>query len=198
VLAGAFEIHLTLLPDPRLADWAGGRGLKYTRIVLDRGATPDQPMLTLRGDGTLEELRAVARARTAALLDDGFQVVRVKIEAAPSNPGLPQDAAAVGPGCYFEHHVKLVLDTDAIPAARAISERHSAHLSRNARRNLAASLHERFVTQRCHDAGQPEAKRRLAALVAELTTAGLTIAEVEEEYVAVDSNPAVDDGWMAP
>ncbi|HEY0700568.1 MAG TPA: hypothetical protein VGD43_22525, partial [Micromonospora sp.] len=56
--------------------------------------------------------------------------------------------------------------------------------------------HERFVTQRCHDAGQPQARLRLAALVDELTAAGYPPVEVEEEFVVFDSNPALDHGWI--
>ena len=197
MLDGDFEIHLTLLADPRLADVAEAHGLKYTRIVLDRGATPDQPMLTLRARGPLATVVAEGQAWVARLAGDGFTVVRVKVEASPFNAGVPQHDAEVPPERYFEHHVKLVLGTPEIEAARRISGRHTAHLSRNARRGDAGGRHERFVTQRCHGCGRPEARRRLDALVAELTAAGFAIAEVEQEYVVLDSNPAVDAGWIA-
>jgi len=197
MLDGDFEIHLTLLADPRLAGVAAAHGLKYTRIVLDRGATPDQPMLTLHARGPLTAVTAQGQAWAERLAGDGFTVVRVKLEASPFNAGVPQHDAEVPPQRYFEHHVKLVLETAEIDPARRISVRHAAHLSRNARRGDAGERHERFVTQRCHGCGQPEARRRLDALVAELAAAGLAIAEVEEEYVVLDSNPAVDAGWLA-
>lgn len=197
MLDGDFEIHLTLLADPRLADFAAAHGLKYTRIVLDRGATPDQPMLTLRARGPLDGVAARGRDWAGRLAGDGFTVVRVKVEASPFNAGVPQHDAEVPPHRYFEHHVKLLLGTAGIETARRISVRHTAHLSRNARRHGTGGRHERFVTQRCHGCGRPEARRRLDALVAELTAAGLAIAEVEQEYVVLDSNPAVDAGWIA-
>lgn len=194
---GDFEIHLTLLADPRLAAVAAAHGLKHTHIVLDRGTTPDQPMLTLLARGPLDTVAAAARAWAARLTDDGFTVVRLKVEASPFNDGVPQTGADVPPDRYFEHHIKLVLDPAGIGTARQISLRHGAHVSRNARRGDAHGRHERFVTQRCHDCGQPEAGRRLDALVAELAAAGLEIAEVEREYVMLDSNPAVDAGWIS-
>lgn len=196
MLDGDFEIHLTLLADRRLAGFAATHGLKHTHIVLDRGATPDQPMLTLRTRGPLEAVVAEGRGWAARLFDDGFTVVRVKVEASPFNAGVPQTDAEVPPQRYFEHHIKLILDLADIDTARQISLGHTAHLSRNARRGDAGGRHERFVTQRCHGCGQPEARRRLDALLAELTTAGLEIAEVEAEYVVLDSNPAVDAGWI--
>lgn len=57
--AGEFETHLTVAhssradDEDRLRGWAERHGVKYTRIMLDRGATPDQPMLTVRGHGFL-------------------------------------------------------------------------------------------------------------------------------------------------
>src|SRR5690242_434785 len=94
-LAGDFEIHLTLLSDARLAGLAAAHGLKYTHIVLDRGSTPDQPMLTLRTRGPLDTAVAAGRAWAARLAGDGFTVVRVKVEASPCNAGVPQDDADV-------------------------------------------------------------------------------------------------------
>ena len=197
MLDGDFEIHLTVLADPRLAGVAAAHGVKYTHIVLDRGTTPDQPMLTLRARGPLAVVVAEGQAWTERLTRHGFTVVRVKVEASPFNAGVPRHDAEAPPQRYFEHHVKLVLDTADIETARDISLRHTAHLSRNARRGDAGGRHERFVTQRCHGCGRTQARRRLDALVAELTAAGLAIVEVEQEYVVLDSNPAVDAGWIA-
>ena len=194
---GDFEIHLTVLADPRLAGFAEARGLKYTLIVLDRGATPDQPMLTLRLRGRFADVVSEAQGWETRLASDGFTVVRVKIEASPLNAGVPQLDAQAPPDRYFEHHVKLVVDDAGIDRARRISLRNSAHVSRNARRGDPGGRHERFVTQRCHGCGRPEARRRLDALLADLTAAGLTIAEVEQEYVVLDSNPVVDAGWIS-
>ncbi|MET0424327.1 MAG: hypothetical protein ABW046_10645, partial [Actinoplanes sp.] len=87
---GDFEIHLTLLADPELAGFAVAQGLKYTRIVLDRGVTPDQPMLTLNARGRLAAVAAEAQRWEGQLTGHGFTVVRVKVEASPFNGGVPQ------------------------------------------------------------------------------------------------------------
>jgi hypothetical protein len=143
-LAGEFETHLTVRPpagtDRSLAGWAAAHGLKYSRIVLDRGATPDQPMLTARGRGTLAELRAAAAGWADRLRAAGFPVTRIKVEATPWNTGVPQtpeDATTEPPDRYFEHHVKVVLTTDRLPALRDLAIPHNAHVSHNARRTLA-------------------------------------------------------------
>ncbi|MET7788205.1 hypothetical protein ABZS93_16570 [Streptomyces sp900116325] len=203
---GEFETHLTLRPDdrtvsgPRLERWAGQHGLKFTRILLDRGAVRDQPMLTEQGRGTLAEQRAAARLRSAELRAAGFSVVRVKIEAAPWNEDIPRtadEADGLSPVCHFEHHIKLLLSGEQeVASARDVAERHSAHLSRNARRAARNGRHERFVTQRCRGVGRPEARGRLDGLLGALAAAGLEMAEVEEEFVVHDDHPAVDAGWI--
>jgi hypothetical protein len=201
-MSGHFETHLTVAPahdDDLIEGWAAVHSAKYTRIVLDRGRAPDQPMLTVRGRGTLEEQRTRAHACVAALRDAGLTVVRVKIEASPFNDGVPQTArdAAAAPQRYFEHHIKLVLAGDAeLARVRAISERHDAHVSRNARRALDGGRHERFVTQRCRDAGLPQARGWLDALLAALAADGFNPVEVEQEYVVLDDHPELDAGWI--
>jgi hypothetical protein len=196
---GMFESHLTVAldgGDEELRALAARHGAKYLRIILDRGVNPDQPMVTVRGTGTLDDQRALTAEWTRRLGAAGYPVRRVKIEAGPGNADLPQ-TADLPAGSYFEHHLRLVLaDSGEVAAVRSVGERHAAHVSRNARRALGDGRHERFVTQRCADAGQPEARRRLAALVAELTGAGFPPAGVEEEFVVVDTNPALDDGWI--
>jgi hypothetical protein len=203
--AGGFETHLTVVPsraddgDEAIRQWAKRNGMKYTRITLERGSTPDQPMLTYRGQGVLTTQRSEARAWVERLRDTGVMVARVKIEASPWNADVPQtaeEAAALPSDCYFEHHVKLVLAGESqVAAVREIGERHTAHVSWNARRTLDERRHERFVTQRCRGVGRPESRRNLDALLAELAGAGYAAVEVEEEFVVHDDNPAVDAGW---
>lgn len=209
---GDFETHLTVRPVAghgrpgtgtayeALERWAGAHGMKLTRILLDRGASPDQPMLSERGRGSLTALRAAARLRSAHLAAAGFRVVRVKIEAAPWNGDVPRtaaEAAALPPVCHFEHHVKLSLrDGTETAAARTVAERHGAHLSRNARRATDGPAHERFVTQRCRGVGRDGARRELEALLAALDQAGLHVLEREEEFVVHDDHPGLDAGWI--
>ncbi|GAA3840354.1 hypothetical protein ACFS5L_40655 [Streptomyces phyllanthi] len=204
--AGEFETHLTVVPAPtaggedRIRLWAERNHVKYTRIVLDRGATPDQPMVTLRGHGVLAAQRETARVWVERLRAEGFGVTRVKIEASPWNADVPRtavEAQALSPGCYFEHHVKLVLaGEDEVATVRALAGRHTAHVSRNARRDLGERGHERFVTQRCRGVGRPEARRRLDALLTAFAAADFKAVEVEEEFVVHDDRPALDRGWI--
>ncbi|MFI6878765.1 hypothetical protein ACIBL6_35560 [Streptomyces sp. NPDC050400] len=186
----------------RLASWAAARGLGFTHIVLARGRHRSQPMVTLRGRGRADAWIAGRVARTVEdLARDGFPVVRAKTEAAPWATGVPAtDAEAdVAPAhLHFEHHVKVLLDADRAPRALAAHvERHTAHVSWNARRTRADGRHERFVTQRCHGVGRDTAGRRLDALLADLAAApGVRILETEREYVLHDTRLGFDAGWI--
>ncbi|TQS19229.1 hypothetical protein [Microbispora sp. KK1-11] len=196
---GVFDIHLTVAADEvgPLGDWAREHGVKFTHIVLERGTAPSQPMLTVRGEGTLGAQRTAAAAHTARLRDEGFRVVRVKIEAAPWNEDVPQtaEAAAAMPGRYFEHHVKVAVRGDLAPLAD-LAVVHGAHVSRNARRQRDDGSHERFVTQRCRGVGLATAGRRFEALLSDLEGHGYAVLEAEREYVVHDDNPGIDHGWI--
>ncbi|MFJ4185214.1 hypothetical protein [Kitasatospora sp. NPDC089509] len=215
---GAFEVHLTVGPGAAeaLAAWAAGHGqvhgLKFTHILLDRGASPSQPMLTLRADGTLAEVAAVTARVGARLGRAGFTVLRAKIEATPWAEGVPvsdEDAVSHGAGRYFEHHVKLLLPAPAptpsiVPGAdparlaelTELAVRHGAHLSRNPRRVRTDGRREWFVTQRCRLVGLDTAGRRLEELRRDLAADGREIASVEREFVVVDSDETLDAGWI--
>ncbi|MBO1414724.1 hypothetical protein [Streptomyces sp. FH025] len=199
---GDFEVHLTVEPGAveALAAWADGHGLKFTHILLARGAVPSQPMLTLRADGTLAEVAAETSRTAGRLARAGFTVLRAKIEATPWAQGVPvsdEDAERHGAGRYFEHHVKLLL---AGPAATAdlteLAVRHGAHLSRNPRRVREDGRYEWFVTQRCRLVGLDTAGRRLEALLGDLAADGREAVSVEREFVVVDSDEALDAGWI--
>jgi hypothetical protein len=197
-----YEIHLTVsagADDERLRSLAAERGVKFTRIQLDCGRHASQPMLSWLSDGTPASAEAEARRAASSLRERDFQVTRLKVEAAATGREAPATAAeAAGqPDRYFEHHVKLLLPAPAhLDRVREVAGRHRAHLSRNARRIRADGIEERFVTQRCHRAGRSEAAEDLAALLGALAGAGWKVAEVEEEWVLVDDNPALDAGWF--
>ncbi len=205
--AGEFETHITIGLDSAsgieaLRDWGRENGLKCLHILLERGKTASQPMLTRRGCGLLSGELLVARKLDQRLKASGFTVARVKIEAACTNQDVPQtdsDAANHPYSRYFEHHVKLVLHVQAdVMALIELAQKHSAHVSRNALRQLIDGRHERFVTQRCRAIGREGARGKLEALLDALAAHGYQTADVEEEFVVFDSNADIDAGWIEP
>ncbi|NUR49005.1 MAG: nucleotidyl transferase AbiEii/AbiGii toxin family protein [Hamadaea sp.] len=203
-MANAFEIHLTVGYDvERAAAVAQRHGAKFAHIMLDRGAQPSQPMITISGTGTLAAQHKLVTRWQRIISKAGLYVFRTKIEGAPWNDGVPDtdDEARREPaGRYFEHHVKLLLPdasaTRLIELTRLV-EPFGARLSRNARRHRDDGRHERFVTQRCFGVGRSGAREQLDALVTALRTRPEEILEVEAEYVFEDSRLTYDDGWLA-
>ncbi|MFJ4342376.1 hypothetical protein [Streptomyces sp. NPDC088915] len=188
---GVCETHVTVRcrtegERVRLEAWAAGRGLKVTTIVLARGRTPVQPMLTLPG-------RTGHPAVVAGLREAGFEPVRVKVET------VPWSTEPAGPGGgYYEHHLKLALPSAYDRAAlEALVVPHGAHVSWNARRVLPGpgGRHERFVTQR-HPGPADAAGRACDALVAALVAAGHEPVAQEREFVLSDSDLSWDEGWL--
>ncbi|MFD7026252.1 nucleotidyl transferase AbiEii/AbiGii toxin family protein [Promicromonospora sukumoe] len=198
---GDLEIHITVSSweADRLDTFAHSRGLKVSRIELDHGRTPVQPMLTFTLRGSLDDaLARVARVR-AELMGARIQPVRVKVEAAPWNPDVPVTDDEAKPGLHFEHHVKLRLpgdDLGRLIEASRLARRHDARTSRNARRRRDDGSTERFVTQRCFDVGRTTSRARLDALLKDLDSHDFEVLEVEEEYVVLDDNIRLDSGWM--
>ena len=202
---GEFETHVTVRADEeanvdRLRAWARRRNLKCTHIILARGTAASQPMVTRRGRGHLDAEHAAAAELADALRTEGFDITRIKIEAAPGTSGVPAstDQARKHPReRHFEHHVKLLLDAGVdIRALTALAQLHAAHVSRNALRRRDDGREERFVTQRCFGVGRTRARARLDALVEALKLHGYPIIDVEEEFVVYDSNVALDAGWI--
>lgn len=203
---GEFETHVTISCDDdqdvaQLQAWAGSRDVKVTHVVLARGRVPSQPMLTLSGSGTLAAQRTAAARLGSELTGVGFRVSRVKIEAAPWTDGVPRsdaEAKALGPGYYFEHHVKLLCsaDTEELTRLAALVVPHHAHLSWNARRVRTDGLAERFVTQRCFGVGDTSAVAALDELREALVSDGREIVSAEREFVVYDSDASLDDGWI--
>ncbi|MEV5239064.1 hypothetical protein AB0K89_08105 [Streptomyces cinnamoneus] len=202
--SGDFEAHITVPADDAAVaaaeQYAAACGAKFTHVVLDRGRTPSQPMVTLRSSGSLPEVREAVGGAVRELQEAGADVVRVKVEAVPWAVGVPESdeaAAALGGSYYFEHHLKLLLPpgADLAPLARLVSA-HTAHLSRNARRVRDDGRAERFVTQRCRAVGRRTAGVRLDALVAALRDGGHDIISAEREFVVHDSDGSLDAGWI--
>jgi hypothetical protein len=203
---GEFETHITIQPTQAdsiaaLEAWASDCGLKLLHIVLDRGKTRSQPMLTQRSNGTLNSELQTARLIGAALQRANFSVTRIKIEAAPSNQGIPQQGEEISQHSanrYFEHHIKLLLDPTAeLQPLRQLAIEHKAHLSHNQLRLRNDGQQERFITQRCFNIGQIDARHQLQKLLAAIqTNLCHRPIKIEEEFVVYDSNLSIDDGWL--
>ena len=202
---GKFETHITVCLDDLkeievLQKWSANNGFKFLHIMLDRGVTASQPMLTRYGWGDLTNELNIAIKLGESLKKKGFSVLRTKIEAAPENQGIPQsnsEALNYPLDRYFEHHIKLLLEPSVdLAQLRKLAEQHSAHLSRNVLKIRNDNYQERFITQRCMTVGRVEAQKRLRILLGAISPLGYSLLKVEQEFVVYDSNLKIDEGWI--
>jgi inosine/xanthosine triphosphate pyrophosphatase family protein len=198
---GAFEAHVTVRcaaeDGPRFAAACDRLGVKHIQIELAAGEHVSQPMTATVHRGELREVQDEVHDLARALVADGFEVVRTKIEALPRNRDLPEtdEAAAADPGRYFEYHLKVVVPPGELEPVRAAAAAHGAWLSRNARRIRADGSHERYLTLRLPGMGRASADARFAALEAAIEALPVTIGRRVREYTVYDSNLALDRGW---
>jgi inosine/xanthosine triphosphate pyrophosphatase family protein len=194
---GAFEAHVTVRPRDGFRDACDRLGVKCVMIELPEGETRAQPMTASVHRGELPEVQREVHAIARALVADGFDVVRTKIEALPHNADIPasDDDAARAPANYFEYHLKLVVPAGADLAAIAeICAPHGARLSRNAHKRRDDGSEERFVTLRVR-AGKQTSDARFAALEGDVERAARVVKRITE-YTVYDSDLGVDRGWL--
>lgn len=202
---GSFEAHLTvdaadLERRAAFEELCGELGVKCVLIELAAGVHRSQPMTASYHRGELSAVIAEIEALHAALWAAGFPVVRVKIEAAAMNPGVPitDDEAAASDG-YFEFHAKVRLpsiDADALATLRALCESRAAHLSRNDRKRDERGVAERFITQRVYGVGRTRAANAFDALLRDLAQAGHAVVSMKREYTIYDGKLELDAGWL--
>ncbi len=219
IVTGVFELHVfvePLDPTPEIADAFN---------AACRGAPTPMKALLLELDyvgkgyvGVLQSSRYiegdVASARAAVAIDAevlraaGFRVIREKVEAVASNPGVPRDAADAtrSPADrYFEIHV--LFDGRAAPISpvemttlRELSATFSARLGTPVPLSYnALKPAQRFLNLRARGCGYDVAMQPVRELeVALAAHPTLVVKKVIAEYICFDSNRAVDNGWLEP
>jgi hypothetical protein len=201
---GVFEAHLTVQansPERREAfrQVCDELGVKCVLIELARGLSRSQPMTASYHHGELSRVLAEVETLHARLWEQGFPVVRVKLEAVASNPGVPDtDAeAADWADAYFEFHAKVRLGKDADrQALRQVCSQHGAHLSRNDRKRDEDGSAERFVTMRVYHRGRRQATQAYEALLHDLGQAGYPVVSQQREFTIYDGRAELDAGWL--
>lgn len=196
---GYFEAHVTVKPCDveSFARTCARLQVKCLHIVMPDGtAQAEQPMTGSYHLGTLSQAREQVLELARALVRDGFEVTRVKLEATGRAFGAPQtddDAKALPTDVYFEHHATVLLPDgvdDALLLARC--RQHGGYVSRNLRKAGT----ERFVTVRSYRVGLTTAEARFERVLEELRALGVPLKNRAREYAVFDSAPQIDAGWM--
>lgn len=202
---GTFEAHITTAIESkteqeRFRQLCHALGVKCVVIELPQGDLRQQPMTASYHRGPIAQVVTDVVHLTQSIRQEHFPIARLKLEAVATNNGIPEtegELSAFPPTCYFEHHIKLLLDpgTD-FGELDAICQKHQAHLSSNALKQQSNGTQERFLTLRHYHTGRIQSFDRLERLTEDLKSAGFQIAGKLREYSLFDSRVALDAGWI--
>ncbi|HEY9841841.1 MAG TPA: hypothetical protein V6D23_15370 [Candidatus Obscuribacterales bacterium] len=200
---GNYEIHITVAIDgaaelARFEGFCAAHGAKALVIQLSNGETPRQPMLSLRLKAEPEAVAQRIEGLAAALVADGFSLLRLKVEADIRNANIPRgNREGHGLPGYFEHHLRLrlPLDLELAPLAAEL-KRFDGHLSANALIKDLGGFQERYVTQRFYGVGLNFATQQLERLLSYCSERALSVTRRIQEYIVYDSDIGLDRGWI--
>ncbi len=175
-----------------------------------------QPMTASYHQGTLKNVLLDVQKLAQKLIDRGFEVTRIKIEAMVNNHDVPiaDGEVQLHPSTnYFEFHIKVTLPANFnLETLRIFCWKYNAHLSTNAckqkvngqqQRFITMRLYgvgrcsARFITMRLYGVGRCSAQASFDALLTALKGEGLKLSQPQKEYTVYDSNLNLDRGWFS-
>jgi hypothetical protein len=202
---GTFEAHITvkttnLVARERFCLLCKTLGVKCVLIELPQGLTRSQPMTASYHHGTLTSVFCEVQVIAQKLMEAGFEVTRIKIEAMLGNCDVPvtdDEALELPVTNYFEFHVKVILSAIAdIKVLQQYCCEHDAHLSANAFKQESDGQQQRFITMRLYNLGKYTAQSRFDLLLTGLKAKGFKFCQQQREYTVYDSNINLDAGWI--
>lgn len=201
-----FESHITIELNNKMAltkfqTLCQQLQVKCLLIELPIKVNNFQPMTSLYHKGSFEKVFNEVTSMAQRIMNNGFQVVRVKIEALITNFGIPitEEEAKKFPTNYFEFHVLVELSSqEEMEKLKIICEKHQAHLSQNAFKKSLKGLNQHFVTMRLYETGKNTAKAQFAVLLNELRKEDFRLSNQLQEYIVYDNNILLDAGWIEP
>lgn len=221
VVTGTFEIHIFVMPTDPPPDVAQA----FTDACRGDGESPRMKGLLLNLDyegrgfvgvlqssryvrGTLDDARAGADEDAKLLADQGFEVVRKKIEAVATSDGVPQtaeDAKRSPANRYFEFHLLIdakrgPISNEDVASLRSIARDMSARLCQPVPLSYnALKPAQRFLNLRARGCGLDDAMVHVRHLEEQVGKTGeLSVVKVISEYICFDDNRALDNGWLEP
>jgi effector-binding domain-containing protein len=202
--SGIFEAHITVASveiggQDRFVKVCAQLDVKPILIELPKGDVAIQLMTSSIHRGEIKDTFQEVKRLAQKLEDHGFSVTRMKIEAAPTNSGIPltsDEAASFPSDNYYEHHLKVLLAPgESMDELRKVCRQSQAHLSRNAFKKHPDGKSEQFITLRCYGDGLQEAEARFSSLISEVKIAGIEVLKQITEYCLFDDNISVDGNW---
>jgi hypothetical protein len=217
-VTGVFEIHVFVEPlDPpedkveafRVACTGASPPMKALLLELDYVGKGYVGVLQSSRyiEGDVQAAREAARTDAEVLRRAGFTVIREKVEALATDPGVPRvaaDAAHSPADRYFEFHLLIdgkhgPLSEQDMLSLRGLSEEFATRFARPVPLSYnALKPAQRFLNLRARGCGLAEAMQPVDALAAAIAERDLVVKKTIAEYICFDSNRDVDNGWLEP
>ncbi|MBI4852432.1 MAG: hypothetical protein HY819_11615 [Acidobacteria bacterium] len=203
---GTFESHITIQLNNQTAlslfrSVCEELKVKCSLIELPNGINRFQPMTSLYHQGSFESVLKEVNGLAQSLTQEGFKVIRVKIEALINNLNVPitDEQAKKFPNNYFEFHLLVTLSSEKDKERlKNLCTQNNAHLSQNAFKKTLYGLNQHFVTMRLYNIGKTNAKAEFSKLIEMLKKENFSLSNKLQEYIVYDSNISLDQGWVEP
>lgn len=201
---GVFEAHISIVPINQeqaniFKSFCEAEGIKAIQIVLARGTTPIQPMSSSMHWGKFSTVKSEVETLVHKIAQLGFEVKRMKIEAAPNNQDIPQtieDLSRHDSKNYFEHHWKILLEGEPSEKLLALCEEYKAHFSQNAFKEREDGFSEHFLTLRLYEKGLQEAEKVCEDFTEALKAQKVEVLKFITEYCIYDDFVMLDEEWL--
>ncbi|WP_240343924.1 hypothetical protein [Paenibacillus sp. SYP-B3998] len=166
--------------------------MKPVMIVLDQGNYINQPMITgviQRTD--FHEANKEIEKIAAKFQNNGFIVVRKKVEISPKEETYFHQPIITNSKPYFEWHGKVQVDDVAI--LKNLCESHGGHISRN---SLNVNGKVRFITVREYESAK-QFYDRVEKIHTILHVNRIELLIEQYELCIYDSREELDSGWIS-
>lgn len=187
-----YETHITVEPHDvsRWQTLCEKLKIKPLLIELSSGDYPLHLMCSAPFSGSEADFRTYLVSLERQIRQSGFSILRVKPETL-----LDQAGFVKGPIAYYECHIKLLLEKNAVRHFLRFSQEHGLHPSRNLLYGDDGEVEKWYLTTRLYNGSIAEARRRFRK--AFLETKRIFPAEkISTECAVWDTNPALDTGWI--
>ncbi len=166
--------------------------VKPLLIVLNKGNHIDQPMFTKNVESNdFNEANEEIEAIVKRLHENGFEIVRKKVEVSPKQESYFNNPLNKNSKPYFEWHGKVKIYD--IPMVEKLCKDLGGHISRN---SLDEQGKVRFITVREYESKE-KFHERVEKLVFILNENSIEMIKEKYELCIYDNKEELDSGWVS-
>lgn len=142
-----------------------------------------------------EEMRRISYS----LRQNGWEVVREKIETIPWHPAAPSqrhENPVMPPNCYFESHLNVLCTEDKMDLLKIIAGQHGARRSSNVFKRYDDGTFTIMVTYRNYEMYYEDFQKKLEEIKNELQNFEFEVEKEIVEFSIYDTKVSHDSAWI--